>query len=94
MEGYWYYKEQKIKTKGYNGNYEPNNCRWATYTEQNNNQSTSRRYLYKDKEYTLKELSELSGIKLATLEQRINRSNWKVKKAVETKVQIKNTTVE
>ena len=37
----------------------------------------------------LKELSKMSGIKLPTLNQRINISNWGIEKAVETAVKYK-----
>lgn len=72
------------------GNYEPDNCRWATYTEQNNNQSTSKKYIYKNKIYTIKELSEMTGIKLPTLYQRLEQSKWEIEKAINTPVKQKN----
>lgn len=73
-----------------NGDYEPDNCRWATYTEQNNNQSTSKKYIYKNKTYTLKELSGMTGIKLPTLYQRLEQSKWEINKAINTPVKTKN----
>lgn len=68
-----------------NGNYEPTNCRWATATQQNNNQSTSIRITHKEKEYTLKQLSEKYNIKRDTLYSRLKRG-WTLEKALTTPV--------
>jgi hypothetical protein len=64
-----------------NGNYEPNNCRWATYTEQNNNQSNNIKIIYNNKEWTLKELSEKYNIKTNTLYYRLKRG-WTIEKSI------------
>lgn len=58
-----------------NGNYEPNNCRWITYIEQENNKRNNTLIQYKDKQYTLAQLSRKIGINSATLSWRI-KHNW------------------
>lgn len=72
-----------------NGNYEPKNCRWATITEQNNNQSNNIRIKYNESEYTLSELSKIYNIKRATLYDRIKRG-WTIDEALNRKVAKRN----
>lgn len=65
-----------------NGDYSPNNCRWVTNKEQQNNRRDNRIYEYGRKTLTLSQWSELLGINYKTLEKRIE--NWGVDKAITT----------
>lgn len=69
-----------------NGNYEPNNCRWITRAAQNDNTRHSRRFTYNGETHTLREWSNIFGIKYATLKSRIYLYGWTIEDALNTRI--------
>jgi len=65
-----------------NKGYTPDNCRWATYTDQLNNRRNSRLIEYMGKTQTLAEWSLETGIGWHTLRQRIDRLGWSIERAL------------
>lgn len=55
------------------GDYTPENCRWETARQQQNNMRSNVTYLYKGQSYTVAQLARLSGLQPMTLWSRIQR---------------------
>lgn len=55
------------------GNYEPDNCRWTTYREQNLNCSRNVYYEYAGEKHTPIEWAEIYGLNIKSIYQRMER---------------------
>ena len=53
--------------------YSPDNCRWATLKEQENNKSSNRMIEFNGEKHTMSEWSEITGICYSTLHGRLER---------------------
>ena len=71
------------------GNYEPNNCRWADWKTQASNTSSNRFIEYCGKTQTIQQWALELGINRQTLTNRINRG-WSIEKALTSKIYIGN----
>jgi len=64
------------------GNYEPNNCRWASYETQENNKTTNVYYLIHNEKMTLPQIAKKYNISRSNLANKIYLYKWDIYKAI------------
>jgi len=77
-------KKHTIERKDTNGNYEPNNCYWATMKEQQRNKSTNHLITFKGETKPVVQWADDLGLTPSALYNRLNKNKWSVAKALTT----------
>lgn len=79
-----YAEDLTIDRKDNDKGYSPDNCRWITNKEQQNNKRTNRVLTLNGETHTASEWSEIIGISRKLIEDRVVRLGWSDEKALTT----------
>jgi hypothetical protein len=74
--------QHTLDRKDNNLGYSPENCRWVTKHEQDNNRASNVRFEIDGKKLNVREWSELTGIRYSTLYRRLVVSKWSPQEAI------------
>jgi hypothetical protein len=74
--------QHSLDRKDNNKDYSPENCRWATRLEQQNNRKVNRRFTFEGRSQTVAEWCRELGLNDSTVRSRINDRDWSIGKAL------------
>lgn len=77
-----YREGMTIERINVNGHYQPLNCTWIVNEQQADNKQRSRKFHYRGKYYTVRELSDMSNVKYLTLRARLIQYGWDAERAI------------
>lgn len=64
--------------------YSPENCRWVTWREQENNRRNNKFITYNNETHTVKEWARICNLTYNCIRHRLNELNWDIEKALTT----------
>lgn len=84
--------DHTLDRKESDAGYTPDNCRWATYKEQNRNRKNVVLVDYDGAKWPLSELAEKYGLPVKALYMRVTKYGWDLSKALSTPVRLRSKT--
>ncbi len=77
-----YQRGLTIDRKNTNGNYNPENCKWATMIEQCNNRRNNLYFEHEGAQMTIPQISRLVGLPIMCLRSRLLKQNLSLKESI------------